>query len=78
MALYDIFLPGYQNAAFNPALITGGGRLTTEPAVVGTFFQGVNGASAAAAAAALMAAVSPVDNQQGLMHVYLQSNDNTA
>lgn len=78
IAVYNIFLPGYLSpTALNPASITGGARLTTEPPVQGTLFCGVNGASVAAAAAALQAAL-PTGNQQGLMHVYLQSNDNTA
>lgn len=77
MALYNVFLPGYMNGGFDASKITGGQRLTTEPAVVGTMFLGVNGASAAAAAAALQAAL-PTGNQQGSMHVFLQSNDTTA
>ena len=78
IALFNVFLPGYLSpTALNPASITGGGRLTTEPPVQGTLFLGVNGASAAAAAAALQAAL-PTGNQQGLMHVYAQSNDTTA
>ena len=76
MAVYNVFVPGFLGQV-NPALITGGARLTTEPAVAGTLFLGVNGASAAAAAAALEVAL-PTSNQQGLMHVYLQSNDATA
>lgn len=77
MAVYNVFLPGYSGAGFDPSKITGGARLTTEPPVTGTLFLGVNGASAAAAAAALQAAF-PTPNQQGLMHVFLASNDTTA
>jgi hypothetical protein len=76
MASYQAFLPGYLGGGFDPSKITGGTRLTIEPAVAGTMFIGIQAASAAAAGAALQAAL-PTANQQGLMQVSLVSNNTT-
>ena len=77
MALYGVFLPGYMNAnGINPALITGFATNTISQPVTGMLVTNVNGGTAAAAGAAVQAAI-PGGNQQGLMHVFLMSNDTT-
>ena len=78
MATYNVFLPG-QLGRLDPAKVTGGLPNPTNGIAqqAGLLIQGVTGASAAAAAAAVQAAIPGAGNQQGLMHVFLASNDTT-
>lgn len=74
MALYDLFVAGFEGGnAVNLAGI-GNGGVSAAP-VLGTLFQGITAISQADALAQLQQAFQTDESQ--LVHVYLQSADGT-